>query len=176
MALNIVTGVSFVPFIVWPVRSLMMGYVIVRMWLSGSTLQDAGCELYLMQRASLIDLIIKTWETNAVTSSVWTCLASQPSVPCVCLCACIFFLTCSTRTSWRGTPTSFRSCCSDGSDTRTGPSWATRRWPWDSSTWPRYHNTIQQRFGALQKWFFLKCQHFSFTSASVSFRLVPEGR
>lgn len=31
MALNIVTGVGFVPFIVQPVRSLMMGYIIVGM-------------------------------------------------------------------------------------------------------------------------------------------------
>lgn len=41
MALNIVTGVGFVPFIVRRVRSLMMGYVIVRMLLSGLSLQDS---------------------------------------------------------------------------------------------------------------------------------------
>lgn len=72
MALNIVTGVSFVPFIVcWPLGSFMVGYVIVQMGLSGSTPQDAGerasgCELYLMQQASLNGLII----TNVITSSV----------------------------------------------------------------------------------------------------------
>lgn len=42
MALNVVTGAGFVPFIVQPVTFLMMGYVIVGMRLSGSTLQDAG--------------------------------------------------------------------------------------------------------------------------------------
>lgn len=51
----------------------------------------------------------------------------------------VFFSTRSTHISWRGTPTSSRSCCRDGSDTRIEPSLATRRWPWDSSTWLRYH-------------------------------------
>lgn len=141
MALNIVTGVGFVPFIVQPLRSLMMGYVIVRMWRSGSTLQDAGD-----RSAGVIGLIIMAWETNvtALLVCIWTCPASQSRLlvcyPCLLMCVFVCIYTYSIHTSLRGMPTNFRSCCSDGSDTRTGPSWATRRWPWDLSTWLRYHD------------------------------------
>lgn len=55
----------------------------------------------------------------------------------------------STHTSSRGMATNCRSCCSGGRGTRTEPSWATRPWQWESSTWLRYisHGNHQQAAG-----------------------------
>lgn len=58
--------------------------------------------------------------------------------------AWLCFMLGSTLISWREMPTSCRSCCKGESVTRTGPSWATRPWPWASSTWQRWEERSLQ--------------------------------
>ena len=122
----------------------MTGYVIAGMWLRGSTPQEArdrsaGAKSFCNEPVRSAQL---SWPGRRIASSLYQSPEPVQRGRCSWARACeltrVFLCAGSTRTSWRGTPTSFRSCCSDGSATRTGPSWATRPWPWASSTWPRW--------------------------------------